>query len=211
MGAPFQPRADLHAGPTLLGIFVGGASRRMGSPKGLLRIGGEPLVERWLRVGRSLGLQPVLVGRHPAYAHLEAPVLDDPARGLGPAGGLLSLLGEAGERRAISVACDMPFVSETLLGRLLHELGKLDERSGALAPRVHGRWEPFLAGYAPARALPLLTARIAGGAHDLQGLLSALGSAELSLSEAEERELRDWDCPEDMEKADEAENTRKLS
>ncbi|HBQ13947.1 MAG TPA: hypothetical protein DEF51_23400, partial [Myxococcales bacterium] len=49
----------------VLGVFAGGASRRMGRPKALLRRGGVTLIERACRLGDALGLETVVVGRRP--------------------------------------------------------------------------------------------------------------------------------------------------
>ena len=61
--------------PVVLGIFVGGASTRMGGqPKGLLPAPtGEPLVSRTIAAGRAAGLAPVLVGAAEHYLRLESP------------------------------------------------------------------------------------------------------------------------------------------
>src|SRR5437867_5470202 len=105
----------------LAGIFVGGASRRMGGrPKGLmLAPSGETIVARWQRMFDELGIASVLVGRHDAYMTLGIECLDDEPPGTGPIGGLVALLARAQGRRAIAVACDMPFVSERLLEKLV--------------------------------------------------------------------------------------------
>jgi len=99
----------------VLGVFVGGASRRMnGRPKGLLPSPetGEPLVVRLARIGLELGLEVVLVGRAPSAPRWCA---RDRARGrpegVGPLGGLAALLEHAGTSPAVAIACDQPFVT----------------------------------------------------------------------------------------------------
>src|SRR5262245_26639960 len=117
----------------LAGIFVGGASRRMGGrPKGLLLApSGETIVARWKRMFDALGVPSLLVGRHEAYTSLGIECLDDEPPGTGPIGGLVALLSRARGRRVIAVACDMPFVSE----RLLEKLAFYPARACALAPK----------------------------------------------------------------------------
>ncbi|HSO38965.1 MAG TPA: NTP transferase domain-containing protein, partial [Labilithrix sp.] len=108
----------------LAGIFVGGASTRMGGrPKGLLRVSsGETLVERWKKLFDDLAIPCVLVGdgARDAYRDAGLEILADERAGdaLGPLGGLLALLGRAREGAVIAVACDMPFVSPELVRRL---------------------------------------------------------------------------------------------
>ena len=113
-----------NAGPPMGGIFVGGASARMGSPKGLLVHRGKTLIARWIRVLAEAGVEPVLVGARPEYARLGLPTLADEVSneasegvarggkrgvraGNGPLGGLCALLDAAGSRQVLCVACDM--------------------------------------------------------------------------------------------------------
>lgn len=181
----------------LAGIFIGGASSRMhGRPKGLLPApgSGESLIERWRQLFDRAGIPHVLVGRRTEYAALAGPVLDDDPPGIGPLGGLAALLGAAGTGHVVSVACDMPFVTDTLIRRLIeHPL-----RAAALAARRGGRWEPLFARYEVARTLPVVARRARGPSSSLQGVLDELDAEELPLSDDEHRLLRDWDAPGDM-------------
>lgn len=183
------------AAPVLGGLFVGGASRRMGGrPKGLLPgPSGESLVARWAGLFAAIEVPLVLVGEHEAYAGVGLPCLRDEGADLGPLGGLLALLARAGGGRAVAVACDMPYVSEGLLRRLLSA-----PPAPAVAARRDARWEPFFARYDAARVLPVARARASRRERALQGLLDQVGATELPLSAAEARELRDWDTPQDV-------------
>lgn len=181
---------------TIAGVFVGGESRRMGSPKGLLTRDGRSLVARWLALFAGLGVPCVLVGARAEYAHIPAVALADRPPGVGPLGGLAALLEHAaagGYSDAVAVACDMPHLDEALLARLV-EHGP----APAVAARRGGRWEPFFARYEVATLRPLLAARLAEGRHDLQGLLALAGTVELSLTDDESDRLRDWDTPADV-------------
>lgn len=173
----------------MAGIFVGGASSRMGGhAKGLLRApDGGTLIARWRAVFAELGIGVVLVGRRAEYADVDLPQLDDDPPGTGPLGGLAALIAHAAPRRAIAVACDMPFVPAEDLERLL-------AAGGSAAPRREGRWEPLCAVYA-ADALPVLRDRIAAGALSLQALLDELAPTPVALPA---RHLDDWDAPEDL-------------
>jgi molybdopterin-guanine dinucleotide biosynthesis protein A len=108
--------------PLVMGIFVGGRGRRMGGvQKGLLIAPdtGETLVARLLRLGREAGHEVVLLGAAELGADAAGALqLADAAPGVGPLAGLQSLLGYAGSRDALCLACDMPFVSADLLARL---------------------------------------------------------------------------------------------
>jgi molybdopterin-guanine dinucleotide biosynthesis protein A len=181
----------------LAGIFVGGASRRMGGePKGLLRAhGGATVVERSCSLLRAVGLPVVLVGDARAYEHLGLPVLADDPPGVGPLGGLVALLRRANPEPAVALACDMPFVSRALVERLL----AAPAEAPVIAPKRESRWEPLCARYDPVRVLPLALAQAASQHHSLQRLLDAVHAWALPLSEAERDHLRDWDEPGDIE------------
>jgi molybdopterin-guanine dinucleotide biosynthesis protein A len=174
-----------------------------GIAKGLLASpDGPSIVERWEGLLRGLGHEVVLVGAHEAYSHLPLERIADEPPGIGPLGGLVALLRRAGRSRVLAVACDMPFVSRGLIERLAE--APID--GTVVAPRRGGHWEPLFARYDPVRALPLAVsqaqsaqseAAAAPGARSLQRLLDRAGAVELPLSPGEERELDDWDSPDD--------------
>jgi molybdopterin-guanine dinucleotide biosynthesis protein A len=185
----------------LVGIFVGGGSRRMGGrPKGLLPApdGSGSLVERLVRVAREALAdgEPVLVGGAEPYAALALPALTDQPPGSGPIGGLIALLAAAGRRPAIALACDLPAIRPELVARLAHEA----PAAAALAPRMQGRWQPLVARYDPPRALAAARGALAAGRRSLQAVFDALGAgaAELALDAEERATLDDWDEPADV-------------
>ena len=175
------------------GIFVGGASTRMGGrPKGLLVApSGETIVARWKRMFGALEVPCVLVGRQAAYDALGIETLADDPPGIGPLGGLISLFGRAGTGAAIAVGCDMPFVSEELLERLVG----FSSGASAVAARRGEVWEPLFARYEAPPALAAARALAASGRHALFGVLDSLGAEALPMSHEEFAELRDWDTP----------------
>lgn len=198
--------------PSLLAIFVGGRSRRMGTAKGLLEVpgGGPTIVEALVKRGRDAGLAPVLVGDATPYAHLVTDVqrLDDDPTGAGPLGGLRAVLLAAGDGTVhtgahaaagvpvVAVACDMPYVTASVLQQLVAH----DTDAAVLAARrvVDALWEPMLARYRPAHVVPTLDALLAEGGRSFQALFSRLDVAELPLTAPVEEALRDWDEPADI-------------
>lgn len=183
---------------TLAGIFVGGAARRMGgAPKGLLPAPdtGEALVVRAARCCVEAGITPVLVGRAEAYraALPTLSVIDDDPPGCGPLGGLHALLRHAARGVVVALACDLPY----LTADALRALRDAPDDAPVVAPRASddAPWEPLLARYDVARALPAVEGALAHGRHGLQPLLRALGVRELTLPAAC---LIDWDSPGDL-------------
>lgn len=172
-----------------LGIFVGGGSTRMGRPKGLLQApgGGETLLERLVRLGRSAGLEPLLVGPAEPYERVvpEVPRIGDDPSGVGPIGGLRALL--RARPVAVVVACDMPAVDEALLERLR-------DAEGVVAPRSD-RWEPLCARYEASVVSQAIEDALAAGEHSLQHLLDRVGVRPIEVAAGR---LVDWDTPADV-------------
>ena len=182
--------------PPYLGVLAGGRGLRMGNvDKARLRApdSGEPLLERLLRLGRDTGCECLVVGGDAPRGVVR--LADEPS-GIGPIGGLQALLTHAGERPALALACDMPYVSAALLRRLL----QTETCALVISPRDPrtGKWQPLFARYDAPRVAPLLRAAIASGVRSFQTFLRSIEVAELELDEAERRLLRDWDEPRDL-------------
>lgn len=111
------------AGRVPVYVLAGGRSRRFGSDKARLLVGGEPLL---LRVARELmGIASsvrVVTGERARYADLGLPTIPDAVPGKGPMGGLLTALEDAAPAPWIFLAaCDLVGVrlrwARELLGR----------------------------------------------------------------------------------------------
>src|SRR5262245_24240834 len=180
----------------LVGLFVGGASRRMGgAAKGLLPApNGETIVERWRALCRTAGLRCFLVGEADAYAQLGIERIADARPGAGPLGGLVGLLRAQSAAPVVAVACDMPYVTEALLRRLAFSTSA----AAALAPWRDDLFEPLFARYDPRRVLPLAERQLAGDDLSMQRLLRDAGADRFPLSDAEWPLLADWDQPSDV-------------
>ncbi len=101
--------------PACTGVLVAGghATRLGGIPKGLLRIGGEPIVQRSLGLFRGLFEDVLVVANDPGpYAQLGARIVPDAIAGKGVPGGLHAALGASPTEWVFTAACDMPFLSE---------------------------------------------------------------------------------------------------
>lgn len=187
-----------------VGIFVGGRGSRMGgAAKGLLELpDGRRVLDRLLGECRAALPQSeiVLVGAAHAYQSYGLPMLGDAPPGIGPLGGLAALLAHAdaiGDEACIALACDLPFVTRSLLVRLAGELPDML----ALAPRQAEIWEPLLARYR-LEALAAVRDAIALDQRSLQKLFARLGTraCALPLTGSDARELFDWDTPDDVRK-----------
>ena len=186
-----------------IGLFVGGAGKRMGGvAKGLLAVpgGGQTIIERLLQVcvRAAPNANVFLVGNAAPYASLGLLSLTDDPAGIGPLGGLRSLLlrARAVGGSALALACDLPFLDESVISLLCAPL-----KGAARVPVSDGRLQPLAAAYAPEATLAAVERSLAAGKHSLMHVLEQLSGAveQVSFDAAAARALRDWDCPEDLE------------
>lgn len=160
--------------PDCTGVIVAGgaASRLGGSPKGLLRVAGEPIAARTLRLFSELFADSLIVSNDAdAYAGLGARVVPDVVAGKGAPGGLHSSLTFASTPWVFTVACDMPLLSREPIAWLAAR------RDGARAVAVvwKGRLEPLHAFWSRA-CLPVLDEALRTGDPSLWAIATAAGS-----------------------------------
>jgi len=97
-------------------VLAGGASRRMGRDKALLKLGSRSLIEVVVEQV-SLVCDEVLIiscDLEP-YSHLGVGVVQDAFPGVGVLGGLHAGLRAASNELTLAVGCDMPFLNPQLL------------------------------------------------------------------------------------------------
>lgn len=178
-----------------LGIFVGGASSRMGQPKGLLRFAGTTLLERSLSLAAELGLEPVLVGDASPYIGHARGVrrCPDEVPGVGALGGLLALLRHG---PALVMACDMPLLQSAHLQVLLDTR---EASSGTLLvlSRSDEFYEPFPA-CCEVELCGLIESQLARKKTSFQSLVRALTPDQRGLVDLPQEATLDWDQPSDV-------------
>lgn len=125
-------------------VLAGGASRRMGTNKALLRVGDETLIARVIRNMQPISNDLVLVSNTPElYGDLPVRHAADHFVGQGPLAGLHAGLTAARHAWSLAVACDMPLVDH----RLVRYMTLLTEGHQAVVPRINHRAEPLHALY----------------------------------------------------------------
>lgn len=154
-----------------------------------MRLDGEPLLVRAVRVTREAGLEPVLVGDATPYEAQvpEVPRLAD-APIPGPLGGLRALVELA--PCVLVLAVDMPYVDAETLRALAEHPSEADV---LLAKRE--RWEPLLSRWRSAPTREALDRLAARGERSLQALVAA---SRAHVFELDPWRLDDWDRPEDV-------------
>jgi molybdenum cofactor guanylyltransferase len=145
-------------------ILAGGRATRLGGiNKGLIEVGGVPVVRRVLEVLRPLSDQIILAGRSADdLAGLGAEIVPDAFQPGSALVGLYSALSAARHDAAIAVACDMPFLSTRLLAYILEQSGEAD----VTVPRIGPHLEALHA--VPRRAcLPVMRDMVESGNHKI--------------------------------------------
>ncbi len=173
----------LRAVPVLGGVLVGGASTRMGTPKGLLVRRGVSFAERAVAALDPLVSRVVLLGHgQVAAACRSLPRLADPPGLAGPLAGMLAALRWAPGHAWVFAPCDLPAITPEAVRWLL-------------ARRAPGRWavlarndsgvEPLLALYEPQAGGPLEA--LAGGGERAPKLIAGHPKTTVALPPVELR------------------------
>jgi molybdopterin-guanine dinucleotide biosynthesis protein A len=165
-------------------ILLGGKSSRYGSNKAFVEIDGVRLLDRVARVMKSIFHRIVLLTNTPQeYAYLEMPMVEDLIKGLGPMGGIYTGLMTLSDQAGFFVACDMPFLSESLIRHMVDVRGDFD----VVVPRMDWMLEPLHALYSK-KCLPVIHEAIGRDQHQILKCF-----AELRVRYVDEEELRLWD------------------
>lgn len=147
--------------PFTVAINAGGQSRRMGRDKALVELAGRPMLQHVIERVSGLGqAQTLLVSNdHAAHTRFGLPMVPDSLPDGGSLGGIYTALMHSQCDHTLVVACDMPFLSPTLLRYML------TLREGGhdvIAPRVAGYPQGLHAVYSQACVAPI-RARIEAG------------------------------------------------
>ncbi len=193
--------------PDVFGVVLaGGASSRMGHDKARIRVAGEPLILRQLRLLSAAGVlrRAVAVSQSPPTGQLdEIPpdvgILRDEQPNQGPLAGIERALSaiQPAETHVLVLAVDLPRLTPDFIQSLI-----LQVRPGiGVVPSLVGRLEPLVAVY-PVEAFAEVVARLGRGEGSVQNCLRA-GLKEGWMIDHpvmpdEAVLLTNWNRPEDM-------------
>jgi molybdopterin-guanine dinucleotide biosynthesis protein A len=155
----------------------------MGRDKSRLRLGRRTLLGHARAVARAAGLTVRVIRR-------------DAVPRCGPLGGVVTALQNSRREVEVFLACDMPFVTPSLVRRLVRKLGP---RRRAVFAESNGRAGfPFVLRVA---ALPTVRTQIARGQFSLQTLARALRAARVRLSARSANALANINTAEELKQA----------
>ena len=155
-------------------VMAGGMSRRMGQDKTQILIAGVSLTRLAVDKLSNLCERVVISGRKDDHQDFTEIVIEDLVQGLGPMGGLYSVMMACPSDRYLVLAPDIPLVSVHLLDLLLKQ-----ECDGIVVPRgPDGSVEPLVAVY-PRTALPMIREMLESGNRALHKLIERYPSCYL--------------------------------
>ncbi len=179
-------------------LLAGGRSRRFGADKARAVVDGTPMLRRVYETARAFTPHVLLSVRAEGdfYFELvppEVPRLLDPVPEAGPLAGLVAGLRAAKTTWLLALACDLPFLTEETLQRLL--TAPFPKRDAVVPVTSGRRCQPLCACYRVAVVHPLAEAQLAAGRYALRDLLAQLSVTTLPFPDAP---LRNVNTPDDL-------------
>jgi molybdopterin-guanine dinucleotide biosynthesis protein A len=165
-------------------LLVGGASRRFGSPKAIVRIDNDTFAARAWATLAELCDERIAVGKAADALQLPFPLLDDGIDARAPIAGLVAGLRAARHGIAVVLPVDTPLVTPAVLRALARACREAAVPQTGPLPGVYRR-----------STLPVLERRLAAGKLDLRG---ALGELDTAIVEVDEALLANVNTPADL-------------
>jgi len=186
-----MPNESTHIAAVLL---CGGESRRLGFPKEMIRVDGDPLAVKQVRKLQSVFPRVLVSSNHPEYLRhlLDVPIIEDELPDAGPLAGVLAGLRHARAERVFFLACDLPAVPEEVM-RALVERAERSDASSVIAGETG-----FVCAVHSASIAPALEEFIKGGGRAVYEFLEKTGLERVAFPDVEEWRLRDVDEPGDL-------------
>jgi len=152
-------------------ILAGGKSKRMGTDKALLELGGISLLEKVISVCEAVCNQILISSNNFEHAVFGYPVIEDEIKNCGPIGGLYSCLKKTTTNWNFVISVDSPFVEKDYINFLNSEKGDFD----AIVP-VHSKGkEPLIAFYHKS-CISEIEKRIQSGNFKMYDLVASLNT-----------------------------------
>ncbi len=108
-------------------ILAGGKNSRIGTNKAFLKITGERLIDRTVRILRQLFPEVILVTNEPRlYLNQDVTLVADIYKEKGPLGGLYAGLFYSSSDKIFLSACDMPYLSVEFIRYMMERANDYD-------------------------------------------------------------------------------------
>lgn len=183
-------------------VLAGGQSRRFGSDKSFIRLGGKYLIERTLDALKAVLEEVIIVTNSPDnYQHLSYKLVQDIIPGKGCLGGLYTGIRHSSDGSIFAVACDMPFLNKEFIEYMLAKSQGYD----VVIPRTEAL-QPMHAVYS-AGCLPHMEALMREGNLRILDFfpdvrLKEIGPEEVARFDAQSLMFYNINTPEDLKEAE---------
>ena len=124
-------------------ILAGGQNSRMKKDKGLLKVGGKKIIHRIIEAIKPNVDEIMIISNGNNYDQLGYKVFSDIIIGCGPMSGIHTALSFTKTEKNLIVACDMPYLSRTVL----HEIVESSGDAEVTVPEILGEPQPLCAVY----------------------------------------------------------------
>jgi molybdenum cofactor guanylyltransferase len=130
---------------SLTGIILsGGKSVRMGRDKAFIEIDGIPIIQRIYNIFQKIFTEIIIVtNQKEFYSGFKAKIVSDLIINNGALGGLYTGLFFSSNPYSFCVACDMPFLKESMIQYLIKQANEYD----VIVPRTEDGLQPLHAVY----------------------------------------------------------------
>lgn len=188
-------------------ILAGGAGTRMPGDKAFMEVAGRRVIDTELEVIEGLFERVLIVvnagrvGQFDSYRSAGIHVVEEPVRGKGPLGGILSGLMLSGVEENFVLACDMPFIRREAIRYVMDSLPGFE----VAVPRAPDGLEPLHAAYRSS-CRRAIEEQLAAGSLKVTGFYDRVKLKEIPWEELERfdstgRMLLNINSPEDMKRA----------
>lgn len=172
----------------------------MGFNKAFIEIEGRSIISRAADVMKAVFKTPVIIANDPAiYSPVGLPVIPDEIQNAGSLGGIYTALYHSKTDYAFVVACDMPWLDQACIKRVLDAV----DGSDCVIPFISGRLHPMHAAWSK-KCMGRLEAAIKGGNLRINDLLRSLDLKRLTIEYFHglpiERSVENVNTREDLER-----------
>ncbi len=148
-------------------VLAGGSNRRFPVLKAFIKVDGERIIERTLRIYRELFTDILISTNTPEhFFYLGVPLVGDLYPDGGPMAGILSSMINAKGRRVFISACDMPFIKKEMIEYII----QLGDDTPVVVCKVDDKIHPLFGLYHCSVA-EVIEEHLKAGKKDTKGLL----------------------------------------
>lgn len=178
-------------------VLAGGKSSRMGTPKAFLKIKNKRIIDIALETLKVFFDEVLIVGddKDRFSKFKNSIVVEDLVKECGPLGGIYTGLKAISNPKAFFVACDMPFLHNGLIKRLL-DIAKQDA-SDCIIPYIDERIEPLHGIYSKAM-LTVIEGALKGKDYSVAKLLKRCNCKYIEAEKVESSSFMNMNRPEDL-------------